>query len=131
VWDGPGRARLAGVFAEAAAEAGAVPPADLPEGSPFFRFSDDDERERLFAGAGLEGFVTRTVAFTHRLPSADALWDGMLAATVRTAAVVEGQPDGVRRRVRAAFDRLVEPYRVPGGLDVPVSVRLSAGTKPC
>jgi SAM-dependent methyltransferase len=37
------RAPVGGVFLDAVAEARAVPPADLPRGPDFFRFSDDEE----------------------------------------------------------------------------------------
>jgi SAM-dependent methyltransferase len=130
VWDRPGRSRLVGLFGEAVAEAGASPPPDLPDGPPFFRFADDAELGRLLHRPGLTRIETRTVGFTHRLPSAGALWDGVVGGTVRTAAVVAGQPPDVRERVRAAFDRLVEPYLTEDGLDVPVSVRITAATKP-
>ena len=61
----------------------------------------------------------RTVAFTHRLASPDELWDGLLGATVRTSPLILGQPEPMQRRIRAAFDRLVEEYRGEGGLELP------------
>ena len=130
VWDHPGRSRLVGLFGDAAAEAGAAPPPDLPDGPPFFRFADDAELATLLRGCGLAGIRTRPVAFTHRLPSADTLWDGVLGGTVRTAALIAGQRPDVREKVRAAFDRLVEPYRTEHGVDVPVSARITVATRP-
>jgi hypothetical protein len=53
----------------------------------------------------------RTIAFSHRVPSADELWDGLLAGTVRTSALILRQPEATRRRIRDAFDRLVSDYR--------------------
>ena len=41
-WADPSQHRLAGVFLDAVAEARATPPADLPPGPDFFRFSDDE-----------------------------------------------------------------------------------------
>jgi SAM-dependent methyltransferase len=131
VWDTPQRARLVGVFVEAMAEAGATPPADLPGGPPFFRFSDDAEAIGLLAGAGFTDVVGHTLTFTRRFASAGELWDGMLGSTVRTGPSVLGQPDGVRRRIRAAFERIVTELETGDGyLDVPVSVKLTSGRRP-
>jgi hypothetical protein len=48
---------------------------------------------------------------------------------VRTAALVLRQPDGVQRRIRAAFDRQVARYADGSRLAVPVSVKLAAGRR--
>jgi hypothetical protein len=71
-----------------------------------------------------------TIAYTHTVASAAALWDGFVGGTVRVAALVAGQPEETQRRIRAAFDRRAEEYRVPGGLELPVSVKLGAARKP-
>ena len=71
--------------------------------------------------------MVRTVTFTHPIPSADELWDGLLAGSVRTAALIVGRPDQDRQRIRSAFDRLVAPYRRGDALELPVSVKLAAG----
>ena len=42
-WAHPSQHRLVGVFLDAVAEARAMPPADLPRGPDFFRFSDYEE----------------------------------------------------------------------------------------
>jgi SAM-dependent methyltransferase len=129
-WDDPGRARLVGVFVEALAEVGAPAPASLPPGQPFFRFADRDELCRLLTGAGLTGVSVSTVAFNHRFAGPDALWDGMMSATVRTRDSILGQAVGVQAAIRAAYDRRVSPYVVAGGaLELPVSVTLGVGRR--
>ena len=131
VWDLPGRARFLGVLVDAVAEAGAGAPEDIPVGPPIFRFSDDDEFARLLRGAGLEDVEVQTVAFTHTEPSIDALWDGLMGGTVRTAALVVGQTTAVQQRIRAVFDRIVREYETEGGgLELPVSVKLASGRTP-
>lgn len=129
-WDVPERARLFGVFLDAVAETGAKPPAGIPAGPPFFRFSVDREFARLLGAAGLSDTQVRTISFAHRLPSADELWDGFLAGTVRTRVLVLEQPEEMRARIRAAFDRLVAEHVVDGGLELPVSVKIASGRKP-
>ena len=129
-WDLPDRARFLGVFLDAVAEAGATPPEDLPTGPDFFRFSADEEFDTLMREHGLQDRAVRRIAFTHRVATADELWDGLLGGTVRTSALIVRQPEVTRRRIRDAFDRLVRPYQRGDVLELPVSVKLAAGRKP-
>jgi SAM-dependent methyltransferase len=129
-WDVPERARLLGVLVDAAAEVGAQLPADIPAGPPFFRFSDEAEFVRLLCDAGLSDVDVQTVAFTHRLASGDELWSGLMGGTVRIRALVLAQPEHVQAQIRAAFDRLVRPYTMNAGLELPVSVKLASGRRP-
>ncbi len=128
-WDLPDRNRLLGVFLEAISAAGATPPADIPVGPPFFRFSDDGEFSRLLSGAGFADITVDTVAFDHVVPSAEYLWNGLLSGTVRTSSLVFGQPEETRRRIRIALDESVGAYQREDGLELPVSVKLAHGTK--
>ena len=52
------------------------------------------------------------------------------AGTVRISALIMGQPEETRRRIREAFGRLVGEYGSGEGLELPVSVKLAAGRKP-
>jgi SAM-dependent methyltransferase len=129
-WDVPSRGRLVGVLADAVHQAGAAPPADLPPGPPLFRFADEAEFSRLLAGAGLEEVEVRTVTYRQRVAGAEQLWEAFLHGAVRIGAMVRGQPEPVRARIRAAFDRLVEEHATDGGVELPVSVKLATGRKP-
>jgi SAM-dependent methyltransferase len=130
VWDAPERARFLGVFLDAVAAAGAAPPAEIPHGPPFFRFADEQEFVRLLSGQELEDVQVRTISFSHSFGSPDEYWDGLLGGTVRISALVFGQSEEVQREIRAAFDRLVEPYKVDDRLELPVSVKLASGLRP-
>ena len=129
-WDLPEEARFLGVFLDAVAEAGATPPAEIPKGPDFFRFSADEEFAALVRGAGLQDAEVQTITFVLPSPSTDNLWNGLLGGSVRTSALIEGQGADVQRRIREAFERLVDSYRVDGGLELPVSVKLASGYKP-
>jgi SAM-dependent methyltransferase len=129
-WDGPAHTRVNGIFFDAVSEAGGGPPAGLPAGPPPFRFSEDAELRALLIIAGLEDVTVGTVHWTHWIPSADAWWDGGLGSLVRASASVLAQPAEVQRRIRVAFDRLVERHRVDGGFLVPMSAKIAAGRKP-
>jgi ubiquinone/menaquinone biosynthesis C-methylase UbiE len=130
VWDTPERARLFGVFLDAVTEAGADPPEEIPVGPPFFRFSDEQEFARLLADQQLEDIKVETITFSHQVSSPDELWLGLLAGTVRTSALIQGQPDEVQEQIRVAFDRVVQRYRVGDQLAVPVAVKLASAKKP-
>lgn len=129
VWDVPERTRLLGVLVDAVAAAGASVPEHVPPGPPIFRFAEDREFDRLLRSQGLDRIQVRTVAFSHSSASADDLWRGVLGGTVRTSALVLSQTDDVQREIRAAFDRIVKPYRVGDRLEIPVSVKLASGEK--
>lgn len=126
VWDLPERARFIGVLLDAEAEAGASPPADVPLGPPFFHFSDQQEMVRLLGDPGLEDIEVDGLSFVHSVSSPEHLWRGLLGGTVRTSALVLGQPDAVQSRIRYAFDRLVQEYGVDAGLEVPVSAKVTS-----
>ena len=129
VWDSPDRTRLLGVFLDAVGEAGAAPPAGVPAGPPFFRFAVDGEFAGLLAGAGLTGVTVERVAFDHPVPAAGELWEGFVTGSVRNSALVLGQPEQTRRRIRAAFVRGVEAYRHGDRVELPVSVKLAVGCR--
>ena len=129
-WDFPERARLLGVLADALAESGAQPTADVPPGPPIFRFADEREFARLLDGAGLSDIELETVTFAHRSASSEELWNGLVGGTVRMSALVLAQSEDAQAQIRASFDRLVRPYATPDGLEIPVSVKLASGRKP-
>lgn len=130
MWNAPEHNRLFGVLTEAVTEAKAPPPSNVPPGPPFSRFSSDGALSALLASAGFEEIEVRRLSFAHRLSGADDLWSGLVGGTVRMAGLVAGQREEMRRRIRAAFDRLVADYAAGGGLEVPVSVKVASGRKP-
>src|SRR3954452_7938355 len=130
VWDFPDRARFHGVLLDAVAEAGADSPQDMPVGPPLFRFSDEQEFAGLLRRQGLEDIDVRTVSFSHALPSADALWRGLLGGTVRLSVMILRQTEDMQRQIRAAFDQIAHRYQAGAGLALPVSVKLASARKP-
>jgi ubiquinone/menaquinone biosynthesis C-methylase UbiE len=128
-WDFPDRARFLGVFLDAIAEAGATSPEDIPAGPPIFRFADVEEFDGLLREQGFEDRRVETIAFSHRVATADELWEGILGGTVRIPALIVRQTEDTRRRIREAFDRRMQEYRGENGYELPVSVKLAAGRK--
>jgi SAM-dependent methyltransferase len=129
-WDVPARHRVNGIFFDAMNEAGASPPPDIPPGPPMFRFSDDAELAALLRSADFTDVAVQSFSFVHWLVSADALWNGILSGTVRTSIGIRRQPKAIQDRIRAAFDRLLQPYAAEdGGYDVPVAFKIGAGRR--
>jgi SAM-dependent methyltransferase len=131
VWDRPGRMRLLGVLGEAVEGTEGVRAPGLPSGGPDpFRFADDAALAALLWGAGLAEAEVRCIAFEQEVADTDELWEGMLAGSVRTAALIERQSEPVRRRIRAALERAVAPYRSETAIVLPVSAKLASGRRP-
>ena len=130
VWDVPERARILGLFVDAIQAAEATPPADIPPGPPFFRFSSDEEFAGLLESAGLQDVSVRGIAFTHHVAGAEELWRGVIDGGVRTPAMILRQSPDTQRRIRAAFERLVLAHAVETGCEIPVSVKLASARKP-
>jgi ubiquinone/menaquinone biosynthesis C-methylase UbiE len=129
-WDQPERTPFPGALFLAVAQAGAPMAEGVPPGPPFFRYADDAAFADLLSDAGLVDVAVTTLAFTHRMPSADDFWDAMLDGTVRASALVRGQTPDMQRSIRRAFDRMVADYHDGGELELPVSVKIAAGRKP-
>ncbi len=127
-WDAPDRNRFLGVFVDAILQAGAPLPPDVPAGPPMYSEDDDYSRQLMRAGF-VDPFVDR-LTHEHRFESPSVLWDGLMRASVRTAAMIEHQPAAVRGQIRSRFDALIEAYTNGGSVLVPVSVLVIGGVRP-
>jgi SAM-dependent methyltransferase len=130
VWDEPQRTALFDAVLAALDASGATPPPDIPDGPAFFRFSSDGAIRTLLDGQGLVNVAVTTLGFTHRVIGAEQVWNGILDGTVRTAALITGQTDDVRRRIQEAFVANLERRRRGDHLELPVSVKLATGVAP-
>ena len=128
-WDVPAESRLMGIVVDAVGAAGAAAPPDLPPGPPVFRYSTDGAFGGLLSTAGFTKVLVRTIRFTHRLPDTATYWEGMMRATVRTAALVVRQPPEIQQRIRDEFDRLSAVYQTGDGLLLPIAIKLAVGRR--
>ena len=58
-----------------------------------------------------------------------AAFDGLIKGSVRDGPMIVGQPEELQREIRERYDELLDAYRTEDGYDVPVSVKLAAGTR--
>jgi len=129
-WDDPSRQRIQGVFREALAEVRAVPPAGAPQGHNIFRFSDRTAFEDLLRDAGLAEVRVDDHNAVPTFADADAVWRGGLGSFVLTGAMIKAQDVATQKAIRAAFDRLIQPYATAAGIALPVAFKTGSGRKP-
>jgi SAM-dependent methyltransferase len=130
VWERPPRSRLVSLLGEAVRAAGVEPAGEVPAGPDPFRLAHDEEFAQLLSGAGLQGVRVGTIELEHRAVDADELWLGLLGGSVRGAALVEGQGERTRQRIRAEFGRVLEDLRAGEGYAIPAVVKLASGRVP-
>jgi SAM-dependent methyltransferase len=102
----------------------------LPEGPPFFRFSDPEEAARSLVAAGFVEPRVEQIPLVWRLHSPDALYDAFLGGAVRTAALLRAQTPDALAAIRAAIGEEAETYRRGQTIEIPMAAVLSAAAKP-
>jgi SAM-dependent methyltransferase len=129
VWAAPERAVAFGLALRAIEEVG-NPNVPLPEGPPFFRFSDAAETGRTLESIGFKDVDVRELPLVWRLRSADEVFEALSRGGVRTAAVLRAQTPAALEAIRAAVRRGVESYAVEGGFAVPMPAVMASCRKP-
>jgi ubiquinone/menaquinone biosynthesis C-methylase UbiE len=128
-WAKPDEAIAFGIVLRAIAVHG-DPNVPLPEGPPFFRFSDPEECVRCLEASGFESPNVVKVQQTWRLPSVDSLFEFMQGSTVRTAGLLRAQKPEVLENIRDAIKEEVKKYRQGSSIDLPMPAILGSGIKP-
>ena len=112
-----------------AVEAHGEPRIELPEGPPFFRFSDPAECVSELIGAGFENPTVVKVPQVWRLPGGEALFEVMRDSTVRTAGLLQSQKPVVLQKIRAAICADAEQYRIGNIIELPMPALIATATK--
>jgi SAM-dependent methyltransferase len=102
----------------------------LPEGPPFFRYSDAEECRRGLIVAGFESPAVSKVAQIWRLPAGDGLFNAMKDSTVRTAGLLRAQKPTVLKKIRDAMRTEVEKYTKGKVVELPMPALIASGIKP-
>jgi SAM-dependent methyltransferase len=127
--DTPQRSAMLGLPMMAVQQSGAHPKIALPPGPQWTRYSEDEGFRQLLLSGALADVEIRVVGFSHRT-TRDELWSAILAATVRTAAMIESLDEADRRRVRALFDELCGAYAAGGDqIEIPLSAKIGSGRR--
>jgi len=128
VWD-ENRSALA-IVPEAIAEAGAIAPNDLPTPPNAPAYDSADHLEPLLQTAGLGLESVEPVTFVQTYPSRQALWEGWLAAAIRTGPLFAAQTHQVQETARQRFGDLAAPYlEVDGTVALPVGFLVVTATR--
>jgi SAM-dependent methyltransferase len=102
---------------------------ELPEGPPFFRYSDPEECTRGLIAAGFESPSVINVSQKWRLPADDGLFDAMKDSTVRTAGLLRAQKPEVLEKIRQAMRAEVARYTKKGVVELPMPALIASGIK--
>ncbi len=105
------------------------PRIELPEGPPFFRFSDAEECVRSLIAAGFELPKITKVAQRWRLPAADGLFEAMKNSTVRTAGLLGVQKPTVLNKIREAMRVELEKYTKGDVVELPMPALIASAIK--
>src|SRR3954469_6972557 len=128
VWAAPERAVGFGI-ALRAIEALGNKDVPLPEGPPFFRFSDAAATRQTLEQAGFDDIDVRELPLVWRPASTAAVFDAFSRGGVRTAAVLRAQTPSALAAIRDAVLREVERYAVEGGHALPMPAVLASAVR--
>jgi SAM-dependent methyltransferase len=101
----------------------------LPDGPPFFRFSDAGESRTALERAGFVDAAVRTLPLVWRLPSPEALFEAALHGGVRTSAALQAQTPKALTAIHDAVVAELKQYADGDAIAIPMPVVLASGTK--
>ena len=128
VWDVPPKTAAFDIVLSAVRKFGNID-VPLPEGPPFFRFSDPMECARSLAACGFTDVRSIVVPQVWVLDSAEMLVDTMRRAAVRTAALLRLQTDSATSAIEQEITRRVEAFRKGDQFELPMPAILTSGEK--
>jgi len=128
VWAGPDEAIGFGVVLRAMETYGSTN-IGLPDGPPFFRFSDADECRATLERAGFTNVAVRKLPLVWRLRSSDELFEAALHGGVRTSAALQAQTPQALEAIHRAVLTELGPYAEGDGVALPMAVVLAAAEK--
>ena len=129
VWAKPEEAVGFGIVLGAIAKHGNLN-VPLPEGPPFFRFSEPGECIRSLLAAGFQSPEVVKVPQVWRLPSIDSLFEFMKDSTVRTAGLLRAQKPDALEKIRDAMRDESKQYQKGNAVELPMPAILASGMKP-
>ena len=101
----------------------------LPQGPPYYLFSNYDECRQRLDKIGFSDLVFETIAAAWKVPSADFLFESERNAGVRTAGLLAQQSPEVLESIRQTIRRNAEPYAGNEGYAIPISAHVISVVK--
>jgi ubiquinone/menaquinone biosynthesis C-methylase UbiE len=101
----------------------------LPEGPPFFRYSDPEECFSALRAAGFEDARITKVAQIWRLPAGNGLYEAMKDSTVRTAGLLRAQSPAALEKIREAMRMEVAKYTKDDVVELPMPALIATAIK--
>jgi SAM-dependent methyltransferase len=105
------------------------PRVELPQGPPFFRYSDPEECQRGLIVAGFESVSVTKVQQNWRLPAGDGLFNAMKDSTVRTAGLLRAQKPTVLEKIRDEMRASLAQYSKGDIVELPMPAWVASGVK--
>jgi ubiquinone/menaquinone biosynthesis C-methylase UbiE len=129
VWGAPEQALGFGLVMRAVEQHGTTD-VGLPEGPPFFQFSEAATCRRTLHAAGFAEVEVAPLPLVWELTTPDAAFVAVSQGGVRTAAVLRAQSPEALEQIRAAVRHGVESFRsADGTFSLPMLVVLASGKK--
>jgi SAM-dependent methyltransferase len=128
VWDAPPRTAAFEIVLSSIRQWGNME-VPLPEGPPFFRFSDPKESARSLVVAGFSNAQSIVVPQVWILETPQTLVSTMRRAAVRTAALLKMQTDDATRAIEQEITGRVEACRKGDRIELPMPAILTSASK--
>ncbi len=106
------------------------PNVPLPEGPPFFRFSDPAESERTLRIIGFTNLSITEIQQTWQLSSPDDLFVAFYEGTARTGGLLRAQSREALDSIRTAVIKAASAYEKDGSVEIPMPAILTSAQKP-
>lgn len=129
VWDIPAEAKLYGAVFGAIATQGSLD-VGLPAGPSMFFFADTSACEETLAPAGFEDCAVTRVPQTWRPSTGEQILRTVKTGTVRMRGILQRQSAESLDAIDEAILTALEPFRKPGGYEVPMPAVLVTALKP-
>jgi len=102
----------------------------LPDGPPFFKYSNRQQGIGLLTAAGFASPKAHLTHLTWRLPNADSVFAAFHEGTARTGGNLRAQPAENRERIRRVVREEVARYEKAGTVELPMAAWVYVGAKP-
>jgi SAM-dependent methyltransferase len=101
----------------------------LPEGPPFFRFSEHAVMTSALAASGFAEITVQTVPLTWRLTDPEQLFEAAMHGSVRTRALLAAQSPEALAAIRRVAHAAVAKFQDGDGYALPMPAVLAAATR--